>query len=406
LECPLFPVSKKQQKIQALESKLSQLASKKQKQLIVVKSAPRKSRPSNAKQPHAYLKLLKNPFDNASFGAKVSDPYSSYTDSYKLHGEFKVYAPVSISTAAYVFKPNPFLSVIDVQSWSGGTSTSSAAGWTQNPSNSSFWSSTTPAALDNVMSNYRVVAMGLRIRLEIPQQVCTGRMIVARAPRCRPDPPYAITSAHTLTYATQTSAYTPITTYPVNPLANSPFLLETPEAVEFSMIDLIGNDLTIINRPNSYEAFNFCDIPQLPIVDASSDTIGNDIFITGAGVPLTSSRDDSGSGWDDIYIYFDGLPTTTVPVCNIEYILHLEGSPNITSSTSITAVPSHPPTSPLEFLSTETIIRSLNGAAKMMFKTAPEAYTNMSGRNLLRDTSTGLALALKRPALARAIQQY
>jgi len=276
-------------------------------------------------------------------------------------------------------------------------STSSASGWNQLLSNTYFWGTTTASALDGIMSNYRVVAHAIRIRLEIPQNLATGRLIVARAPRSRSDPNARLLFAKTYGFDYQTSAYAPITTYPCNPVANSPFLLETPESQEFSMIDLMGNDIVVINAPNSYDAFKFCDIAQSVIIGTGLEESDDTITSNTTGTVQSVGRVDNYPGWDDIYLYFDGLPATGVPVANIEYILHLEGSPNISSASTITAVPSHPPAAPEAFMGFDAIQRFVSSTAKIVFTDAPTAYGNATGgRNLLRDVSSGVALASRR----------
>jgi hypothetical protein len=281
------------------------------------------------------------------------DPQSKYTDTYTLRGEFRVINPGSgagsNNTAAYVIKPNPFLSVIDVQSWSGGPSTSSAIGFNQLSSNTYMWGMTNPLEFQSKMSTYRVVSHGIRIRLMIPQLETTGRMIVARAPRSRTDPSWLAVNNYTFTYAQQAASYDNITTIPINPVANSSALLQFPDAYEVSLIDMIGHDLTIVNSVNSYEAFNFI-MPGSGTYDTAFDTaLRNEIGSGSVAAGVVGSQSvavgafpDSPMGWDDFYLFFDGLPqrNAATPIVNIEFMYHLEGVPSISSSTSISPLPS------------------------------------------------------------------
>lgn len=364
-------------------------------QVIRSSNKPRQIRRSNATS-NAYFKLLCDPFDNSAFGAKVSDPQSRYTDTYKIHSEFKAVAPSGTTTAAYIFKPNPFFSVIDAQSWAGGVSTSSASGWVQHANNAYFWGATTPSTLSATMTNYRIVSHGIRIRLETPQNYATGRMIVTRAPRGRADPPYSTLNSFVFAAANQTTSNWPLTTYPLL-LANSPYLLETPESVEFSMINLIGQDLMIVNRPNAMSAFEFCQLGNGVNINATqSYTPGNEVLTTATGVIAGYSYPDNTAGWDDVYVYFDGLPNSAVPIVNFEIIYHLEGCPSITSTTAIGAIPSHPPTRAGDFMGFDSILSKLQSTASYVFSSAPTAYKKVTGRDLLDDASLMASLAAKK----------
>lgn len=369
------------------------------------KSKPRKNRVSNAsKLGNAYFRLLCDPFDNSAFGAKVSDPQSKYTDTYKIHSEFKVVAPSGTTTAAYILKPNPFLSVIDAQSWAGGISTSSAAGWNQYTQNTYFWGATTPATLAATMTNYRIVSHGVRIRLEIPQQYVTGRMIITRAPRSRRDPPSSTLANCNFTAGSQTLANYPITSYPLA-VANSPYLLETPESMEFSMINLIGNDLLVVNRPNAMSAFEFSQLGNGVAINATQALApGPEVITIATSATAQYTFDDNTAGWDDIYIYFDGLPNTAAPIVNFEIIYHLEGTPAITSTTAIGAIPSHPPSQGSDFIGFDNILGNLQNVASYIFTSAPTAYKKATGRNLLDDATLMARMSSQRNFVA--IEDY
>jgi len=343
-----------------------------------------------------YLELLSSPFSAPAFGAKLPDPFSPYTDAYRLHGEFKVVAPSGTTTAAYLIKPNPFCSIIDVQSWAGGVSTSSASGFTASASNAYMWGVTTPSALGNVMTNYRIVSMGIKIRLMIPQQRCTGRMIVARAPRSAPDPAWGALNDHLYSWGYQTSAFSPICPVPPNPVLNSPFILELPESQEFSDIEMIGRNITVVNAPNSYEAFKFNRLTGSnanPTFINASSREGEDIIV--GGLSTYSYHPDNSAGWDDIFLYFDGLPSDAAPVCNIEYVIHLEGVPTISSATTIVAVPSHPPANANSGISIDSILQSSSRMRKILFEDAPTAYARATGRDAFKDIRHAGAMAYR-----------
>lgn len=353
-----------------------------------------KSRVSNVRRGSEYLKLYMNPFDLDHAGAKVMDPQSKYTDTFTLRGEFRIINPAntvgSNNTAAYCIKPNPFMSIIDVQSWSGGPSTSSAVGFIPFASNTYAWGMSTPADFRAKMSNYRVVSHGFRVRLMSPQLETTGRMIVARAPRSRADPIYNVFENLTFGWNQQTADRDNITTIPLNPVGNSSALLQFPDAFEISLIDMIGNDLTLVNAINSYQAFSFlmpgADIYDNVIDSAARTEIGPGGSATGtvgAQTVAYGGFQDSPIGWDDFYLFFDGLPqrASATPIVNVEMIFHLEGVPSISSSTTISPVPSHPPSSGLG----ATAQQILDAGAKMArayFTTAAQSFVSRTFTDL------------------------
>jgi len=345
----------------------------------------------NASNP--YLSLLRQPFDTASFGCKLPDPFSPYTSAYRIHSEFKVSSPAGSTTAAYLIRPNPFQSIIDVQALSGGSSTSAGnSGWTQYTTNS-IYASTTPAALATILTNYRVVSHGIRIRLMEQQQVATGRMIVARAPRSRPDMSYAALSPLTLNWTAVSAAGNTLLGAVPGVVANSPFLLETMEAKEYSLYDLMGLDLVQVNTVSSPLAFTFSPVVTTTALTASglnqlAEVTDATINLTSGAIQVNPAITDNSAGWDDFYLYFDGLPNGAYPVVNIEYILHLEGVPQLASTSVITAIPSHPPSKKTDWLGHDSILKASFMTAKTLFTNAPTAYNNIfPGRNLRKDAA-------------------
>lgn len=375
----LFPDINKRQKKSLPSGKVKTV-----KLLTVIRTkankSGRKRRPAGDRRDSPYMALLRNPFNLSAFGSKVSDPRSKFTDTYCIRSDMKITSPSGTTTAAYCFKPNPFLSFIDVQSWAQGVSTTSAAGWTPVPTNTSFFAASTPTALGNQLSDYRLVAHGLKIRLELPQQVATGRLVIARAPRAKSDPSFAILSANTCQF--QYGYPTVVSTAPT--ILNSAFMLELPGAREFSLLDLIGCDIGVNNYPNSFEAFSFS--PTVDIARLNGNTYYGQETVDDANFALFGNGlFDNKAGWDDIYLYFDGLPSSANPIANIEVVFHLEGSPTIASNSVITAVPSHPPTSGESFLGLDSIMKAVGYMPELIFDSAPRAYEQATGRSLARD---------------------
>lgn len=390
----------------------------KQKQKLQPKTKPsvpqtvvvRKNTKVSVNQMNPYLDLLTNPFNSASYGSKVPDPFSPHTSTYRIHSEFKVTTPTNITTAAYLIRPNPFQSIIDLQAFSGGSSTSGGnTGWTALTSNSMIYAATTPTALSAILTSYRVVSHGIRIRLMEPQQVATGRLIIGRAPRSRPDMPFASTNNTALLWGAVGSAGNSFLGAIPGVVANSPFLLETTEAKEFSMYDLMGLDITQVNSINSPAALMFSPVYSSAVLNGVATLVEVTDAPVNAGTGVVTIANNTGSisdnqpGWDDMYIYMDGLPSGLYPAINIEYILHLEGVPQIASTTAISAVPSHPPARRGEFLGLDTIMKKSFQAAKTICTSAPTAYNNIfPGRNLKKDAAAVGGMMIKAAPLLLA----
>lgn len=324
-----------------------------------------------------YLRLLCDPFDKNVEGAKVDDPMSKATVAYKSRSEFKVIAPAGTTTAAYCITADPLAAIIDLQSFSGGASTTSAVGYLSAASNPAIWQQ---ASLSN-LDNYRVVSHGVKIRLMMPQNVCTGRMIIVPVPRGRPVLPWNMINNLSIT---STNIYPIITTLPLA-TSISPYLLELPDALEFSLIDLIGNDVVAVNKPNSYRAFDF-SVPSL-----TDPSTGNNVYIadvvgaTTTNATTFSGIQDNSGGWNDFYIYFDGLPSASEPVCNIEVIYHLEGVPLLASATANTAIPSVMGSLSSPYMGIDRIIAHVRDNPEFYTAIASRAY--QVGRQMLGASS-------------------
>jgi len=130
-------------------------------------------------------------------------------------------------------------------------------------------------------------------------------------------------------------------------------ILELPGAKEYSMQDLMQSEIEISNIPCSSNAFdfnsttNFSGTDALPVgglQQAAGVNIADTVVVSNVGGTLyngSGSLDDSSSdGWTCILVRFEGLPASTTPIAEIEYAIHIEGSPVVATSSAATFVPS------------------------------------------------------------------
>lgn len=316
----------------------------------------------------AYTQLLKNPFNRKAFGSKVDDPYSEFTNTYRIQANMQVTTTSGINSAAYVFKPNPFTTFADLQYMSGGTSTTSAAGWAAYSANPSVY--TSGADITSVMASYRVVSWGLKIRLETPQQHVTGNMIIVQVPRKSKDPGATLLANTQLAWS---NAYPNIIN--INgPTSISSYLLEMPGAQQIALMDLIGREITIVPKINSYDGFSFTTTSTTNSFN-SGERFADTVLVNPSGGVDFIARDDNVMGWNDIHLFFFGLPHPQ-PIVNIEYILHLEGEPKLASTTANSCVPSLPPKVGNVFRGFDNILRTVNNNAQILTETINTVFNS------------------------------
>jgi hypothetical protein len=288
-----------------------------------------------------YVTAVTNPFHPSAEGVRVPDYYAFDTATYKLKGTISVVAPTSTTTGSFALFPHPFLSYVDLQSLNGGVSTTSTIAMQQFTGNTSLWGACAPSTFSGILSDYRVVSCGWKLRVQIPQQLRTGRLIIAPIPLNRDLPPYSALNGVAALPANLARLFGGV---PVA-VAVSSAILELPGSYEISLPDMDKGDILLSTRPISAASSTF----HTPITGGAYNATQTsaDVLLATNTTGTLNAYDFSDvldmSGFAGYLVHFEGVPNATQPIVDIEYIYHLEGTPSISvvaTNTAVLPVPS------------------------------------------------------------------
>lgn len=312
----------------------------------IIKRNPPQIRDKALKTP--FLNALMNPFDPISIGCTVPDPFPFPTVQYHLHQTTVVGPPPNslITSGGMMFFPNPILSMVDLThtgfTTSLGYSVQSTSMTPYSTSGTSaaspIYGATTPYAMANLFSAYRVVSWGVKVSNLQPELTATGRLMYAYVPLGDTIPSYVTllnSSVSPLLDATGVNSA----------VLNSSAILDLPTASELTVGDLLHGDLQLSGM---YTNSVFWSMKNTVFQgSAPGFSIGDEVQVATATntVVGTGYKDDTRCvGGCAIVIYYEGLPLPggISNAFQFETIYHLEGSPALSSSTTSVPVPSSP----------------------------------------------------------------
>jgi len=317
-------------------SKQKKPASKKTKKntSIVVRAPPRLERIKLIKgggvgrgkisDLECYKMALSNPFSDQAIGAQVPDMFSAPTITYHSHGTIIVGSNAS-GIASLLLSPNPLLSCIDMTT--GSVTTTGQKPYVSNPTMYMAASFTVLAA---TLASYRVVGCGWKIRNLIPQNTCTGRIIVAPVVLVGTESgPLTLDNVASANYLQANFA----TGYNAGgtTVGFSSDILEIPAAFEATLQDVTVDSIGMVSKPVTPMAFNFVNTVLSSQYNAggSLNAVGSGLYAPGTG--LVSSSENGGDmiqgGWEAFLLRAEGLPASVANCFEIQYTLHLEGTP-------------------------------------------------------------------------------
>lgn len=293
-----------------------------------------------------FARTLKDPFHPDSFGARVPDPFSFPTAVYHLHGTTIIGNSAGVGEVCFL--PNPVLSMIDLSRSSGNTAAVSLTSMQAYTNTASCFGATTPPAIGPLLSTYRVVSWGLKISNTQPELVAQGRLIMAPFTIGDAVPTYSLLSN---TLCSPTFISNNILGTNLSMISNNAGVLNYPGAIELSVQDLLHGDLEIgcsVTSPTFYDFKNTVSSNVPNSTSFSGDEMAG-VTATGVIMPNASSYKDTtrmhgGVGW---IMYFEGVPPESLRAFQVEYVYHLEGTPELGNPGTINAglvpVPSVPP---------------------------------------------------------------
>lgn len=293
-------------------------------------------RKSNSISPlvDAWIKCVTQPWFQDSALSRVPDDYEIDASPFHNSGGAVVNSSAG-GTCSISFFNHPLLTCTDNTRLAGGSTSFSGGMGMYQPSagvNPWVYSITSFSALSGNMSMYRQVGFGLRIRQSQQPNNAQGRCTIVLTPTPDTPIPYnaIVNNAPTAggAVAFQAIAGIPLSSVSSNAIENY------PQAFEFSLADLITNDVVVFSKPSSPK---FLDVHCAAAANAwsASVNIGDDqAYATSTGVQqATSNWGDLVrlAGWSGIHLYFDNCAVSGA-VCEIEYFLHVEGVPIISNA--------------------------------------------------------------------------
>lgn len=282
---------------------------------------------------------LRDPFDQRVDGVRMCDSFRFPTSTFKLHGTTSISTPAGSAGGSFALFPHPLLSYIDVQSWTGGLSTTSNTAMTSlGASNPYFFGAATPSALAAVLSTYRVVACGFKIRVQTPQLSRTGRLMIAPIALTNACPPVDILTTIAIHNASGLSGRI-LGGVPVS-AANTSSVLSLDGSFELSLPDMDRGDIQLIPKPcsSSYQDFHTARVAKNIVAGVDYD---DGVIVSASGAITAGGITDpvDMSGHTGFLVHFEGVPVSS-PIFDVEYIFHLEGTPTIATASSGAPVPS------------------------------------------------------------------
>lgn len=277
----------------------------------------------------AYLCALVNPFDDCAIGAQVPDRYAYPTNAVRAKGTF-VCSSDANGVASMIMFADPFLSLLDM----GGSAVSSAnCGMAQYTNSVTSYAAATVASMQGLLNNFRLVGGGIKIRNNLPPTTATGRCIVAKIPA-----PGQMPGVNSLTNSVLLNSYIAGAVANIGSTTANTHLpsdiLEFPDSAEYTLQDLITNELSVNFKPISALSEDFAlTSTAFSTYNATLSAVSGDTVTTATGVPTTNDiLNQHCRGWDCILLRFEGLPASTANCVEVEYIYHFEGSPKVALS--------------------------------------------------------------------------
>lgn len=276
-----------------------------------------------------YKLALTNPFAVEAFGCRVPDSYSFPTVTYHIRSNY-IFTSDASGIGYGLFFPSPCFTCSSGFDGSYGTpGILRFTGGTNFSNNKPSTYLTSPTALANVMSEYRVVAWGLRFIAKDTAFASKGKIFVALVPTTANAPSWN-------TMETVTAASLDVVgEYACGVALTS--LLSTiqnyPSCRVFSMQDLLRGEIMISGLPLNPSFYDFRGTTDRSNVVWNSGQILADEGVfnntTGLVNATAGGRKDVASlrGGMAVAVGVVGCPGTANEF-DVEVVYHLEGSPN------------------------------------------------------------------------------
>jgi hypothetical protein len=296
-----------------------------------------------------FREAIVRPFSERAIGARMPDSFAVPTVPSRFEARFTLTSDDE-GNCGGVFLPCLHLTWLALN----GTLTGSL---TQIPANGSFLAAMLNyTGVSSRYTSFRVVAVGFEVLNIQPPTTATGRVVLATVPMNGPIPgPQCIGNVSAITPQSimyNGAGWDPITGWStVAPYVPSS-IESLPTSAQYTMQELMTRPVQASIRPNNMDAFDFItagnpytDPPgPIPIGGGAHFGLGTTLSGSVGAAPLAydhPSQINAARGWNALLLNATGL-TPDVPCLECRIVFHLEGFPQIDSSSFFSAPASRP----------------------------------------------------------------
>ncbi len=276
----------------------------------------------------AYKEALLNPFSPQAAGARVCDEWALPTGTRTVHTTNTI-TVANTNAWSVMLTPHPLMTACI----GSGNATMTWGGTGAYTTNTDIFFLASNSALSGAFINYRIVGGGVRIKNMQAPLGATGRIEIAQVPLAGTGITSLALDTVAFSFPDLTQAYLGATS---NNGDNFISLLGFPHADEYTVTELLTHDIAASFKPSGPDSLEF--YKTVPRTIGSS---GYEVIDDGALQPLNTTSVAASKvitglptiakGWNAICIRGTSFPAGAT--LEIEYILHLEGTPSVLTTT-------------------------------------------------------------------------
>jgi len=301
---------------------------------------------SSTKIPYGcrYGQAVLSPFECSASDCRVPDMCSFPTITFTTKGQYSVKLPGgSTGTGSLVFTAAPHLSLINMEPFDSAQIISNTMTHYGSGINAPFWAVANWAEIQSRFAQFRVTAVGYRIRSLIPALSDTGTFIFAKVPSVGQLPGNqtldqsgsttfggALSTTGVLANLTgigtgASSAFNANLSSAIKQLDRTTLVTTrglTGQAIEFTLLPV---------TPQAYDFVNTSTSPFGQSVNGNMIQLNGAIHSTDGTVSIEyASSSTVHLGFENLLFYWEGIPTNIEnPIFEIEYVYHYEGIANV-----------------------------------------------------------------------------
>lgn len=296
------------------------------------KGGPGGTRKGRTESSGKYALALRNPFSTSAMGCRLPDSYSMPTVTYHVRGAITC---TSDATGAFsgIFLPSPCFTWIQGL----GTNAGSRTAFTNN--NTTYYV-IAPSTLANVLTEYRVVSWGIRILPKDTVNASKGKWYVSTVPTTANAPSWNTLETVTAAGVDVISEYACGLSTSV--LSNT---VNLQSCRTFTAQDLMRGEIMVTGLPLNTSFYDFRGTTDRSSLAWNVGQVLADEGVfnntTGLVNATAGGRKDIASlrGGMAVALFATGMPASTQEF-DMEYVYHMEGTPNISGSGGGQIVPS------------------------------------------------------------------